>query len=176
LGLLDLPPELWGRICHLAIVSSEPIDLIPLKDNDKGDEGPNRFLVIDQKVAEQPPLTHTCRTIRSECLPLFYKHNTFVAMSKYRTKSRKSITNWLHAIGPKSRQAIEGQLFVQSHWLYEGRGDYDRPYVESGVHRSMRLTDMRRQRTLVKRPRPYYEFITHPTYFAVLFDVVIVGD
>lgn len=63
--LLDLPPELWIRICRFAVV-----------------EGTIRIVKVDLRGSlarhvAQPALALTCKLLREETLKLFYAENEF---------------------------------------------------------------------------------------------------
>lgn len=51
---------------------------------------------------EQPALTRTCRRIRYDTIPMFYKFNTFQAGYCHVTDT-KIVYQWLVAIGPENR-------------------------------------------------------------------------
>ncbi|KAF2480469.1 hypothetical protein BDY17DRAFT_193449 [Neohortaea acidophila] len=68
-GLLDLPPEIWSKICKLAVKDDSPV---LLKPGSPHYENPT--------VVRQPGITRVCRRIREECLPEFYRVNHFVRM------------------------------------------------------------------------------------------------
>lgn len=67
LGFLDLPPEIWSKICKLAIKCDYPVLLRRGKNG--GKKGP--------VVVRQPGITQVCRRVREECLPHFYAANEF---------------------------------------------------------------------------------------------------
>ncbi|GAB1731420.1 hypothetical protein NU195Hw_g1130t1 [Hortaea werneckii] len=89
--LLDLPPELWTRICTLAIL--DPAD-ITIK------QAAYPKLVCLQTL--QPSITRTCRALRSECLPLFYKLVNFIILDEY--ADVEGIVKWLRSLGKRNRQ------------------------------------------------------------------------
>lgn len=66
--LLELPPELRDVIFEYATRSEKPLTAFRL-DN---------FQLHDYEEATQPPLTRTCRQIRNESLPVFYRSNDIV--------------------------------------------------------------------------------------------------
>ncbi|KAI7209592.1 hypothetical protein KC333_g8651 [Hortaea werneckii] len=88
--LLELPPELWTRICTLAIL--DPAD-ITIK------QAAYPKLVCLQTL--QPPITRICRALRSECLPLFYKLVNFIILDEY--ADVEGIVKWLRSLGKKNR-------------------------------------------------------------------------
>lgn len=83
--LFHLPPELWLRICELAVIKKDPIDMTAARD-----------LHNQVKILAQPALTRTCRLLRREALPVFYQYNTFVAYHICRTACPRQ---WFVAIG-----------------------------------------------------------------------------
>ncbi|RMY20144.1 hypothetical protein D0867_04206 [Hortaea werneckii] len=85
-----LPPELWTRICTLAILDPANITI-------KHAAYPN--LVCSQTL--QPPLTRTCRVLRGECLPLFYKLVNFIILDEY--ADVEGVLKWLRSLGKEKR-------------------------------------------------------------------------
>ena len=57
--LLDLPPELWLRVLHLAVVYDLPID--PTKAHRLRDQ---------EAIVKQPAILRTCRLLRQEGLSM----------------------------------------------------------------------------------------------------------
>ncbi|EMD00060.1 hypothetical protein BAUCODRAFT_21723 [Baudoinia panamericana UAMH 10762] len=66
--LFDLPPELWLRICEVAVISPVPVNVTRVP-----------FQQQQAQRVQQPAITRTCRLLRQEALPMFYKNNTFEA-------------------------------------------------------------------------------------------------
>ena len=97
--LFDLPPELWIRICELAVVKSRPI-LIGHQTN----------LKDMARVARQPNITRTCRALRYEALPLFYALNEWEMTHNYSVPCPR---RFLHAIGAKNLHKM-GTLLMHS--------------------------------------------------------------
>lgn len=97
--LLDLPPELWARIVKLAVTSNDFIKM----------EGTwvNRFEV--QTAVKQPAITRTCKALRAEALPAFYKHNTVVIYGSDRGST--AFRDWLQAIGASNRAHL-GEFWI----------------------------------------------------------------
>ena len=83
--LLDLPPELWIRICEFAVMKPYEIDTTRAKK-------PKHQM----QVVRQPAISFTCRLLRQEALPLFYKSNNFIA---YHWAGVACIRKWLLTIG-----------------------------------------------------------------------------
>lgn len=83
--LLDLPPELWVRICEFAVLKSCPIVI-----------GHQTDMKDMARVALQPSITRTCRVLRHEALPLFYTLNSWEMIHNYSVPCPR---RFLHAIG-----------------------------------------------------------------------------
>lgn len=87
--LLDLPPELWLRICQIAITLPNPIILSTSQPS-----------ALYQEKLRQPPLTSVNRALRRELLPHFYGTTTFIFEDKH--CQYDGLNAWLHAIGPEN--------------------------------------------------------------------------
>ncbi|KAI6798132.1 hypothetical protein KC363_g717 [Hortaea werneckii] len=98
--LLDLPPELWARICTLAILDPADITI-------QHAYHPN--LVCSQTL--QPPLTRTCRVLRGECVPLFYKLVNFIILDEYVDVDGN--LKWLRSLGKENRRRFQ-RLYLAS--------------------------------------------------------------
>lgn len=68
--LLDLPPELWIRICGFAVTHDEPIELVRTLTGYHG--------TLPFAAPTLPPITQTCAAIRAESINLYYSCNEFV--------------------------------------------------------------------------------------------------
>ncbi|KAF2481119.1 hypothetical protein BDY17DRAFT_325837 [Neohortaea acidophila] len=92
--LLDLPPEIWSKICRYAAVPSGPsaIFVPSLADRDYW-----------QQQLTQPGITRTCRAIRAECLGTFYQ-NLYVIYDE--TWTFPIIGDWLYGIGAANRKRV----------------------------------------------------------------------
>lgn len=90
--LLDLPPELWLRICEFAVIKNGPIQV--------GREPKSRDQMA---IVSQPEITRTCRILRSEGLPLFYSTNVFELYHYYGVPCPRI---WVLAIGVGNRQRM----------------------------------------------------------------------
>ncbi|KAI7156709.1 hypothetical protein KC349_g6084 [Hortaea werneckii] len=88
--LLDLPPELWTRICTLVILDHADIIIKYAAYPD---------LVCSQTL--QPPLIRTCRVLRGECLPLFYNLVNFIILDEY--ADVEGVLKWLRSLGKENR-------------------------------------------------------------------------
>ena len=95
MSLLDLPPEIWSRICKLAVTNTDPYWL-----NSKA---------VGRRAFVQPSITCTCHTTREECLPHFYKVNLFLAY--FGGHQQDLASSWLGAIGKKNRSSLQ-RLYV----------------------------------------------------------------
>lgn len=69
--LLDLPPEIWSRICRLIVTYDKPIQI---------NEGMSRVSVCER--VAQPPITRVSKLLRNETLPIFYG-NQFIYSDHY---------------------------------------------------------------------------------------------
>ena len=88
-NLLDLPIELVLRILELSVVVPRPIKPTFARQCEK-----------QAKLVEQPAITRTCRLLRKEGLPLFYRLNVFEAYQRHGTAC---VRKWLVAIGHANR-------------------------------------------------------------------------
>ncbi|KAK6394999.1 hypothetical protein LTR65_001188 [Meristemomyces frigidus] len=86
--LLDLPPELWCRICEFAVTAEHPI-VLDYHFNDRD---------LCNSIA-QPPLARVNQQLRAETVMLFYDRNTFLV--KDETTVAPMLAKWLFAIGPR---------------------------------------------------------------------------
>ncbi|TKA31793.1 hypothetical protein B0A50_01872 [Salinomyces thailandicus] len=93
--LLDLPPELWTRICQLDI--TRPPSTVITK-------AAHANTVCRQTT--QPPLTRTSRLLRSETLPIFYNLHTFVIVDNYADVD-DGVVKWLDSIGKRNRRCLK---------------------------------------------------------------------
>ena len=78
-SLLDLPPEIWSKICKLAVEEQTPIKIFTAPDDWHGNiasEGKSGIVK-----ANQPPITLVCRIIREDCLDHYYKSNIFYGVT-----------------------------------------------------------------------------------------------
>ncbi|KAK3070140.1 hypothetical protein LTR53_010971 [Teratosphaeriaceae sp. CCFEE 6253] len=97
--LLRLPPELRNRIYEYVLIVETPIsrNLPP-----RSWWGTEAHILRDFATAvRQPPLTRTCRVMRSETIPIFYGANTFEGPYGARMA-------WLAAIGVRNHQPRRG--------------------------------------------------------------------
>ncbi|KAK1072287.1 hypothetical protein LTR74_002599 [Friedmanniomyces endolithicus] len=90
--LFRLPPEIWLRICDLAVTTPNPINITKF---------PQRHDQV--ALVRQPPLTLACRLLRSEALPMFYRNNAFEARHFCQHACPRQ---WLVAIGREHLRAM----------------------------------------------------------------------
>nr|OQO20023.1 hypothetical protein B0A51_13843 [Rachicladosporium sp. CCFEE 5018] len=89
--LLDLPPEIWLAIGAYAVLKS-PLNVTLAVTND-----------LQAKMVAQPAITRTCRLLRKELLPVFYKRNSFSALHFSKVSC---IRKWFAAIGQVNCEAM----------------------------------------------------------------------
>ncbi|KAK0939332.1 hypothetical protein LTR29_009077 [Friedmanniomyces endolithicus] len=90
--LFRLPPEIWLRICELAVTNGKSINIT------KAPKTPDQVALV-----RQPPLTRTCRLLRYESLPMFYRNNAFEARHFCEHACPRQ---WLVAIGREHLRAM----------------------------------------------------------------------
>ena len=96
--LLDLPDELWSRICKLAI--------------------PHRRVYFDGYEASinamrLPAITRTCRVIREELLEDFYEHQLEIVLPCWvDNEHHPRFRDWLYTIGRRYRRILKGVKWV----------------------------------------------------------------
>ena len=91
--LFDLPTELWLRVCFYAIL--KPTRFLDITRA--------RYMVNQCAMVRQPAITKTCRLLRHELLPLYYRHHEFEAKH---LSGVACIRNWFAAIGPENCKAM----------------------------------------------------------------------
>lgn len=96
--LFDLPPELWLRICELAVIKATPIQC-----------GRESRLRDSAAIVRQPAIIRTCRLLRREGLPIFYAANDFEMVHSYNVPCPRA---WLAAIGAR---ALAGMRTLTMH-------------------------------------------------------------
>ena len=101
-GLLDLPPEIWSKICKIAVSWDIPIDVIlgsvpclNIPEYTRTRDGREYRGRAPARAIMQPSITRVCRSIRKECLSHFYETNVF-RIRAYDTTRWKA---WLDIIG-----------------------------------------------------------------------------
>lgn len=100
--LLDLPSELWIRICEFAVINKATIEI---RDPHFGSSV--------CAATKQPAITRVSKAIRQESLPLFYKRNEFVIFDDY--TEWDGIEEWQRKVGAKYRAHIHG-LYITSEY------------------------------------------------------------
>lgn len=98
--LLDLPPELWLRICEFAV--TKPTAIRVGKEPNPEDQ---------MAVIRQPAITRTSRLLRVEALPMFYALNTFEMLHCFGVPCPRK---WITAIGTTNRQRMKSMLMSKS--------------------------------------------------------------
>lgn len=94
--LFDLPPELWLRICAMAVIQAKPLQI-----------GKEAYLRDSMAIVKQPAITRTCRLIRDETLPIFYSSNTFEMFHGYDVPCPRK---FIVAIGDANRRRMKTLL------------------------------------------------------------------
>lgn len=103
-SLLDLPPEIWSRICKLVIHCDKPVNL------DLPSYPVHPSLAIRRTPAKQPPITRICRVIREDCLPHYYRATIFYFCDAF--DRTDSVSKWLVGIGKANRAALRMVFFL----------------------------------------------------------------
>lgn len=133
--LLKLPTELQLDIYELVVVENKPL-LTDFACNSSyrgytrrrlGNEEERAWGWGDRKPPMQPALTRTCRFIRANALPLFYKKNVFRASycHIYQERGISRTVTWLRMIGPQNREMLRHFYF------YDRNEDQDTMYSNS---------------------------------------------
>ncbi|KAK5686343.1 hypothetical protein LTS10_002460 [Elasticomyces elasticus] len=105
--LLSLPPELWSRICRLAVTCQEPIVF---------SEATPRHQV--KHTLKQPAITLVCKTIREETIDHFYA-NSFVFRDTMEAEHK--LWTWLHALCIEGRVKYSlPNLVIKSRFYLDG--------------------------------------------------------
>ncbi|KAK5115444.1 hypothetical protein LTR85_009904 [Meristemomyces frigidus] len=117
--LLNLPAELQLAIYELAVIEDEPLLLNCGCDSsysgrrDVWREDKQAWKSGEKRPPCQPALTRTCRDIRADALPMFYKYNTFRAHYCYAATFRTAL-RWLRMIGHSNRQMLRRVVLVDA--------------------------------------------------------------
>ena len=117
--LLELPLELQLLIYRLAVTAQDVLVLnVPCNSSYRGR---HKQMRVDEKAWEQrkvrpppqPAITKTCRSIRTETLPLFYSLNVFRARycDLFGTKPLPDVVQWLQQIGLENRETLKQLYF-----------------------------------------------------------------
>ena len=94
-SLLDLPAEIWSKIGQLVIQNAEICDA-------------NDIVIARRCPPRQPAITRTCNALRSELLPLYYRHRVELRLPSFvfpgdLDEDLRPVGKWLRAIGPTNR-------------------------------------------------------------------------
>ncbi|KAK4891949.1 hypothetical protein LTR27_009474 [Elasticomyces elasticus] len=113
--LLSLPPELWSRICRLAVTCDQPTVIEAHMSSTKA-----------QDTVQQPPITRTCKVIREETIDVFYA-NSFVYEDDYSRED--NLWDWLERISADGQlRHSMPNLVIRSSWDLHNRGMYPEFY------------------------------------------------
>lgn len=106
--LLDLPSELWVRICRLAVESESAFNVSCAISR--------RWA---QQILRQPAILRTCKIVRREVLPHFYASNTFL-FQEAPWPSPIHITAWITAIGSANYSMIRHcEVYAKTYMWHE---------------------------------------------------------
>ena len=105
--LLDLPPELWSRICRLAAAYEDPRVL----------DGNLMRFDFARRVA-QPAITKVCGAIRDESLPAFYASPFLYCLDGLKFPLR--LSEWSYRL-TASRRSMLRNLTIRSTGQLEAR-------------------------------------------------------
>lgn len=123
--LLDLPAELWSRICKLAVIPDHDLEV-----QSYGFGLKRKILAAHaHRTLQQPSITRVNRAVRSEVLPFFYQSATFTLTG---LTSRGFYKPWLLAMGKQNRASLRN-LYVQHSGLPTGQQVTDYLGIEGGV-------------------------------------------
>jgi hypothetical protein len=116
--LLKLPTELQLDIYELVVVEDQPLLVnCPCNSSYRGrwEEGQTeeqRWEKGEIRPPQQPALTRTCRAVRENALPIFYKENIFRASYCNATVSDLSAPiQWFRMIGQSNREMLRHFYF-----------------------------------------------------------------
>lgn len=108
-SLLDLPPEIWSKICKLVVERDRPINVYRFLFSTPSQLG----VAKRSNVITQPRITKVCRAIRHECLPHYYKVNAFYSWHPSGSvRSAQLLEKWLTAIGRTNRVVLTTVFFL----------------------------------------------------------------
>ncbi|KAK4957175.1 hypothetical protein LTR10_005133 [Elasticomyces elasticus] len=105
--LFKLPPEIWLRIGKYAL-SQTPKVSYKYSNITKS----TKISKVWQERMRQPAITQTCRSLRAELLPLFYRHYVSCIFAWEHHSNWKGRAIWLHAIGAANRRSLSDVRLV----------------------------------------------------------------
>lgn len=116
-GLLDLPPEIWSKICKLAVESNAPVKAFGDTRRRHYPKTPEEHFIAAncrewEYVVCEPAILFTCRAVREERLIHYYETNTFYAPR--REMNLRYIERWFNAIGDAGRAGVRG-IYYRTH-------------------------------------------------------------
>lgn len=142
--LLELPVELQLQIWGLVIFEDKPL-LLNMSCNSSYRE---RYEIMYEHGAAwasgemhpplQPAITQTCRAIRTEALPMFYRDNVFRACYCDTQNMLPPVVGWLNQIGPENRESLKHFYFYDRNH----RQDYYNPKVLEELRKCAVFTEM----------------------------------
>lgn len=143
--LQDLPAEIQLIIFEYVVMTDET--LLINHPCDSSYDGFTDAYHADKKLWEtgvrhppkQPASTRTCRSIRYDTIPMFYKLNTFQAAYCF-VVDLKIVCRWLQAMGPENRVMLRSFRFFDSNPDNDSIDDYadTRRLLHSAFGREMR--------------------------------------
>ncbi|KAK3644655.1 hypothetical protein LTR56_009593 [Elasticomyces elasticus] len=121
--LLSLPPELWSRICRLAVTRQDPILFTEAMS-------PREV----ETLVKQPAITLVCKTIREETIDLFYA-NSFVFRDRRETEHK--LWTWLRAL------CVEGRVkYSLPNLVIKSRFYLDDKHIGTALKNNLRRVGM----------------------------------
>ncbi|KAK4632254.1 hypothetical protein CLAFUW4_03655 [Fulvia fulva] len=109
--LLDLPPELWVKIGRLVIDRTGTCttqSIMSAFDTRKRQS-------LDHLRSMRPAITHTCRTLRDELLPYFYRTRGDFTVEWW-TLGACILGQWLRSIDASRRSAVRNLHIERVEW------------------------------------------------------------
>lgn len=106
--LIDLPPELWSRICRLA-AKSEDLARVNLTTKTRY----HMYMKAIQSPVAPKSITLVCKAIREETLPVSYTTH-FVFRDPYSAHSGRLLRAWLRSVEPRHCRTLSQHLKTES--------------------------------------------------------------
>lgn len=105
--LMDLPRELWLRICKLAVKYDGIIDITVALGGRYYPKHLKQAMArsMNRAKLQQPAIACTSRVLRYECLPVYYRDNVFLGHGQPGGESGSAV--WLHQIGSANRKLLQ---------------------------------------------------------------------